>query len=258
MNITFLSDGRHAERPYLVIQPLLETKQCLQKEAEELRHLIDQNKVVAAPSKDNLFQGDISDTEESGESDTEDPSNLAEELRLQMQCLKQLSPILERNLVKASRIRLDATDPSEILCFSVSGPAQSYVSSVREKFKEAEDQLLKRLGEANWQRHVTVRELMARHPDNSVASPLSYWPLSIAQTKFRPYSAFHDSGIGSSMPTQTSYAPSHSSFRSSIADGGREALRVPPTPIEVLEGRPFQCFICKRSLSNIKNRVDWK
>ncbi|KAL8712536.1 MAG: hypothetical protein Q9225_006934, partial [Loekoesia sp. 1 TL-2023] len=242
----------------IVTHPFLETKPCLQKEAEELRHLVDQNKIVAALSKDKLFQRDESDTGETDESDIEDSSNLVEELRLQTQFLKQLSPILERNLVKASRMRPDATDPSEILRFSVSGPAQSYVSSIWEKFKEAEDQLLKRLGEANWQRHVTVRELMARHPNDSVAPPSSDWPLSIAQTKFRPYSAFHDSGIGSSMPTQTSYAPSHSSFRSSNAEGGQEALRVPPTPIEVSEGKPFQCFICKRSLSNIKNRVDWK
>lgn len=82
--------------------------------------------------------------------------------------------------------------------------------------------------------------------------------LAIAKSVFRPHSAFHDSGIGTSNPAQTQYTPSHTSFQSSNTEGEHKSLRVPATPLEVHDGIPFECFICKSFLTNIKTRVDWK
>lgn len=81
------------------------------------------------------------------------------------------------------------------------------------------------------------------------------------KSSFIPVSLFQDSGLGSSLPAQTSYAAtaaSHSSFVSSNAEGESGHLRVPPTPKGVFEGIPFVCEICSHELSEIKNRVDWK
>jgi hypothetical protein len=60
------------------------------------------------------------------------------------------------------------------------------------------------------------------------------------------------------MPSASSYAPSASSFVSKVGDDDSEYFRVPRTPTEVFEGKPFKCFICGRFLVQIKNRVDWK
>src|SRR5277367_4278797 len=83
----------------------------------------------------------------------------------------------------------------------------------------------------------------------------------IPKSTFRPVSLFHDSGLGTSMPSRSQYAASnasHTSFLSIETDAAKGRLRVPITPVEVGEGIAFTCFICAQRLSGIRNRVDWK
>ena len=237
-------------------------KTSLQKNVQELKYLVEQTKVItsirshAAAPNGSDWAGEA-DTDEDDSSDDDDTTNIAEELRLQTQRLTQLGPVLEQNLVSARKVRTQASPP-ESVSFSVSGPAKIYVSLVREKYKQAQDQLVERLGEANWQRHISVRKPMEASGDVAEEPPAPVGELAVARSIFRPYSAFHDSGIGSSIPAQIEYAPSHTSFQSSKTEGEGDSIRVPATPAEVNEGKPFQCFLCKCLLSNIKNRVDWK
>lgn len=229
----------------------------LQKSIHELKSLVEQTKNITstrdhARKLDDSDWADESDTDEGNPSDDEDTTNTVDELRLQTQWLTQLGPILEQNLVSAQKPCIQASIPAPVP-FSVSGPAKVYVSLVREKYKLAQDQLVERLGEANWQRHISVR--------NSMEAEVTTAPVgssAVALSIFRPYSTFHDSALGPSIQGQTEYAPSHTSFQSSHTEGERESIRVPATPVEVTNGKPFQCFLCKSILSNIKNRVDWK
>ena len=231
----------------------------LQKSIYELKFLAEQTKDItstrdhAAPLN-NSDWADESDTDEEDSSDDDDTTNIVDELRLQTQWLTQLGPILEQNLISAQKPRIQAPLPATVP-FSVSGPAEVYVSLVREKYKLAQDKLVERLGEANWQRHISVRKSMEASA-NVVEEPVE--SSAVAQSVFRPYSTFHDSALGPSIPEQTEYAPSHTSFQSSNTEGEREYIRVPATPVEVTDGKPFRCFLCKCILSNIKNRVDWK
>jgi len=71
------------------------------------------------------------------------------------------------------------------------------------------------------------------------------------QSAFAPVSKFHDSGLGTSMA-------SHSSFVSTEAESSLGRLRVPPTPDAVGNGLSFDCFVCGQRQAKIKNRVDWK
>lgn len=176
--------------------------------------------------------------------------DLCEDISFSIACLVELRTSLEQNLVRAEKNRTQAARPSPV-SFCLSDPAKIYVSLVREKFKQAPDQLVERLGEANWQRHVGVRKRMENNNDSEEG-------LESAYSVFRPYSVFHDSGIGTSVPAQTSYAPSHTSFLSSNTEEGQNSLRVPPTPKEVGTGKPFKCDFCGKSLASIKNRVEWK
>jgi hypothetical protein len=134
--------------------------------------------------------------------------------------------------------------------FEVSGSAMIYVRNILDKFPNANFKLAQRLGEANWQRHLKIRS----------SNQISKVELEVAGVKsvFRDSSVFPDSGLGSSMPSTSCYAPSASSFLSKVGHDDSEYFRVPRAPTEVFEGKPFKCFICGRLLTHIKNRVDWK
>lgn len=225
------------------------------KQIKELESLIQAGEHMLSGNQDETAQsGDGSDEEyESGsegvsESDSYDT---LDEIGFTTSCLIELGPSLAMNL-KHAEDALDSHANLKDVPFSISGPAMVYVRLIRDKFKQAHNKLVERLGEANWQRHTTIRERL-ENPELFLEEKSG-----IASSVFRPYSDFHDSGIGTSVPAQTEYAQSHTSFQSSNTEGEQLSLRVPKEPPEVSEGKAFECFLCRRIISNIKNRVDWK
>lgn len=83
---------------------------------------------------------------------------------------------------------------------------------------------------------------------------------TVAGSIFQP-TLFHDSGLGTTIASQSQYAQteaSHTSFVSSLAEQEKGRLRVPPTPLEVGTGEPFQCHLCGMLQTKIKNRIHWK
>ena len=202
-------------------------------------------------NKDGISQNGHDSDEEydsGGEGSSDSGSyDIFEDISFTATCLMEFGPSLEQNLRHAESARVQHSYPTKST-FSVSGPAATYVSLVREKFQKAHYKLVERLGEANWQRHKNVREKI----ENTELFP------EVSCSVFRPYSDFHDSGIGTSVPAQTEYATSHASFQSSNPDGEQVSLRVPREPPEVGIGKPFQCFLCRCIISNVKCRVHWK
>ena len=175
-----------------------------------------------------------------------------------------LGPTVQQNHLYAQRTRVEDSFPP-IVPFHLSDPAKVYASLVREKYKYAQDQLVDRLGERNWQRHRAIRENIENmNSHNKEEATLQEEVDPAAQgvegpySVFRPYSAFHDSGLGTSVPAQTHYAQSHNSFQSSNSESSQGSIRVPPTPAEVGTGKAFQCPICSSTLANMRNRIEWK
>lgn len=224
-------------------------------QAQELSKLVEQSRVVISSHNredEDASSDDSSDTSVGTLSDHDEENNFTQELRSQIDYLVQLGPTLRQNVLYARKSRIKASFPA-VVPFHLSGPAWKYVSLVREKFKNAEDQLVNRLGEANWQRHIRVRRQMEAiqgrtSDDNEPANSRDD-----LYSAFRPYSAFHDSGLGTSIPED---ALSHTSFLSSNPEGG--SLRVPAAPEEVGAGKPFQCPFCGDTLRHITNRIGWK
>ena len=211
--------------------------------------------------KDEIPQNDH-ESDEEYDSEIEGLSNgggydIIEDIGFTISCLVELGPSLLQNLQYAGKARNHQSYLTGIP-FSVSGPAHSYVSSIREKFKSADYKLVERLGEANWQRHTNIRRNMENTEQSSEERTEVAVERGIACSIFRPYSDFHDSGIGTSVPAQSDYAQSHTSFQSSNPEGEQKSLRVPREPPEVAAGEPFQCFLCRCIISNVRNRVDWK
>ena len=223
---------------------------------QDLRILTEQAKSIIFRNVDQASSEGSEDEGEYGMSKDEVPygdNNIAAELQFHIGCLVDLGSTLEKSLLctETGRVRSSQSAP---LPFHVSDAASAYISIIRDKFKDAEAQLIERLGEANWQRHVNVRLGMA----NVISDVKKEYIREDPCSTFKPYSAFYDSDIGTSVPTQTQYAPSRTSFISSVSEKEEGRLRVPREPVEVGAGRPFQCYLCGEILSSIRSRVDWK
>ena len=225
----------------------------IEQKTQELRSMLKQTRLILSSTRDELSEHpEHSDDEELDRNDEQlhaHPSNMYEDIEFEIGCLTELRPSLQQNLISINNPTVQALHLPSVP-FYVSGPAESYVSIVRDKYQQAENQLVERLGEANWQRHVRIRKRMA-----SLDAPLEEEDVS---SVIHPSSVFRDSALGSSVPAQTQYALSHASFNSSIAEGEKKSLSVPSWPAEAIAGKPFQCFICGLTLSNIKNRNAWK
>lgn len=179
--------------------------------------------------------------------------DIVRDLQFHIACLVDLGSTLEKSLLCRKTARARSVQVAAVPIHAYDA-ARVYISLVRDKFKDADAQLVERLGEANWQRHVNVRLQMEDLSKDVEGKYIREDPGST----FRPYLAFHDSDIGPSIPAQTQYATSHTSFISSIPEREEGRLRVPREPLEVSTGKPFQCYICGEILSSIRNRVDWK
>ncbi|KAL6720942.1 hypothetical protein ACLMJK_000042 [Lecanora helva] len=234
-------------------------------QTQDLEHLVELSRLITSSDPDNNEDCNSCGSSDSGEeSDDEGNGDLVHVLRFQIRRLVELGPTLQQNLMYAQKPQLENQYPP-IVPFHLSTPARWYTSLIREKYKDAEDQLIDRLGEANWQRHKGVRESMEKssnHKDNDEESPegLNIETKTIAESfsAFRPDSAFHDSGIGTSVPAQTAYAPSHTSFQSSCSERDPKAVRVPPMPKEAITGSTFRCPFCAGTPVHVRNRVEWK
>lgn len=232
----------------------------------ELRKLVDQIKSITNIESDNethedhIFRIDDDDTDNDSSSDSDDPHDTLEDLQFSTRRLIELGPALHQNIYYVKKARLKFSR-SPGVPFSVLEPAWIYVSHVREKFNRAQTRLVERLGQANWQRHRDVRQRMEAiaNPNKTHDDEQEHEQGDgITCSVFYPSVAFHDSGIGTSVPAQTFYAQSHTSFQSNDTEREQGSLRVPATPTEVSERKAFQCFLCGQMLSKIKSRIDWK
>ncbi|KAL9116889.1 MAG: hypothetical protein Q9187_006582, partial [Circinaria calcarea] len=185
---------------------------------------------------------------ESDEESEDDVADIPTDISFRTGCLQELTPLIKSCIVRAEKPKSPAAANAT---FTVSGPAYYYVQNVREKYEKAPVQLVERLGEANWQRHMRLRQL-ANGCESSQADTLS---------AVQPQSNFHDSGIGTMETGSINYTPSaksHSSFMSSNAIENVTGLRVPPAPVEVKNGEPFFCNFCGLMQYKINNLIAWK
>ena len=207
-------------------------------------------------SEDEEDDEEDEEEEEDGssqEGSSDEGLDIAEDLRFHIACLVVLGSTLEKSHLCAEK-SLERSSQVASVPFHVSDAAKVYISLIRDKFSEAEASLVERLGEANWRRHVNVRLRMEYISNGVEQEDTREHPCST----FKPYSAFHDSGIGTSVPTETQYALSHKSSNSSDTEREEGRLRVPREPVELGTGKPFQCYLCGDILSSIRNGVDWK
>ncbi|KAG8531241.1 uncharacterized protein KY384_004599 [Bacidia gigantensis] len=179
----------------------------------------------------NAGKAEISDSDSVDfDDDLEDAIEL---IGFRTTCLLELSPILEQLIEarkKAERSEIDSELPI------THGYAFHYSRALRDRFPEASQTLLDRLGQANEQRHRILRERHAKYQSQSehIASLLSKTVAS--------QSAFHDSGIGTTESANSVYPRSNTSLSSFASSKTQETagLRVPPAPKEVIGRKAFK------------------
>ncbi|KAK5105320.1 hypothetical protein LTS08_001597 [Lithohypha guttulata] len=180
----------------------------------------------AESSSDNESDGESLRSTPSEADPGDDVEVLGENVALLMDLLPSIADVSN---IKEANSNLEV---SSRIAFEVSAPAQSWISQIADNYKNAPNDVVKRLGEANWQRFCRLR----MREDEGLAKQLEK-----AKSVFCP--SWHDSGIGSSLqPTEVAHSTaSHSSFASSMAVDTHHYNRVPPEPPEVALGKPFMC-----------------
>ena len=224
--------------------------------SRDLTIMIDQTESLIRPTREDEPTGESSSDSDSGSDEDNVPQvnevnegeDLVRIIQIQTSHLIRVGPTIQKVLACAEKTESQYFFPP-VAPFRISGPAHYYVSLIQERFPQAQDSLVARLGEANWQRHNHVRQGLLHKQVDYVEN---------ATSVFRPYSTFHDSGLGTSKPEQSEDAASHTSFLSSNSEAKRGVLRVPQAPEQVTKGESFPCPICGQTQRKIRNRLDWK
>ncbi|ERF69342.1 hypothetical protein EPUS_09507 [Endocarpon pusillum Z07020] len=201
-----------------------------------------------------------SDSDSASETDDDESQDTVvadiRSLQVYSKLLMDLCPTLEQAFNTRQHGAGEKEPASSFKSFEVTESALPWVSQVYEKFRTADNGLLKRLGEANWQRCVRIRALKS---DSATAQESFEEPKTI----FKPSTVhtFRDSALGASTPAQSEVAgsvASHTSFMSSVEGEGGNHHAVPRTPQQISRNEPFTCPYCGTLLKTLRNRIDWK
>ena len=205
--------------------------------------------------------------------------DVVEDLKTCSESLIDLTPSLE---YPANDV-VPVEDTSAILAndlVNVAEPARSFVVIIKDRYPSTENDLVKRLGEANWERRERLRKKFASASVMDTASSSGEENSTTCGTvadRSRLQSSIDLSRTYQSTTTRSTFsensifdhngttfqafvrAESVTSFASSMADGGESSQRrVPSLPEGHEIGSPFQCQICGDTLRNIRNSADWK
>ncbi|KAL4923510.1 uncharacterized protein BDV17DRAFT_296292 [Aspergillus undulatus] len=204
---------------------------------ESSQELLDELGVLL--EKAAIMLSDEEESSPSSESSSDDELSPPEEreknrhgrLHCYIGCMMDLAPVLNKHV---SHLQFKAEKPVSPFgtAFRLSGSAQPFAMRIRDRFIDASTALVEWLAEANLERSIRIREEQAEDVPKEDSE-------KDVVTIFKPYSIFHDSGLGTSVPTQSHYAAtlaSHLSFLSTTDDESQGRPRVPPIPHEAAIG----------------------
>ena len=184
---------------------------------------------------------------------------LTRSVQAYVECLMDLLPSIESMLCHIESF----TDSSN---FEVSAGAHIYVQQVRDQFPRAENRLIERLGEANWQRYMILHQAAGQaskeegHFDKSDAGDAPVLKRPSIKSLFAPVSLFCKPHPDNSRRSQSSYADTVASDSPPdvYLDKSEDLdIRVLHLPVEANGGSQFTCHICQHKLLDTKNNMDW-
>lgn len=194
-----------------------------------------------------VTEGDSESSSDSGFSDSSSYSvkDVLEDLKVDTTCLQDLEPLLCSPIIR--------TDPEPTALLDTTrmtwSPHQPYSDKVSARFPMAADDLVIKLGKANYERYLRCHKQKAANETRDTPPDQAILTFPASES-----SKFHDSGIGSSLLTATTaYAETVMSY--GMGEGRR--VRVPPLPAGAKEGLPFACLACGNWVKITTNSA-WK
>ncbi|KAI1378392.1 hypothetical protein F4677DRAFT_393928 [Hypoxylon crocopeplum] len=128
-------------------------------------------------------------------------------------------------------------------------PVQYFTNRVLAKFPKCDSNLAVALGNANWDsvRRLQTRREAASNPEHNAKNEVH------KQVPADKAAASQDSGLGTSLSTTSSYAPTIFSYH---GDGGTRT-KIPPLPSNIKKGQLFPCIACGEQIVKRDMRI-WK
>lgn len=246
----------------------------------------------AAPSNLDAEYDSDSDSDESSTSD-ENLGDIIDDLSAYMESLVDLSPSLENPAIDSVIIEDFGLTLVDVLA-GVSEPARPFVLIIKDRFPSLDIGLVRKLGEANWNRHKRLRDKLATAPEmdmnsltdddassagdtvvdqthqsahggtlaSTVRSSMSVpstFPSTTTGSGFSEPSIFDSQSISAPRAGRPySFAESITSFATSRGDGLDYGQRRVPNMPEHEFHSPFQCNVCGDVKTRIRHRADWK
>jgi hypothetical protein len=188
-----------------------------------------------------MHSTNVEDSDSDSESDSSSASgeyrieDTIEDLKTDIQCLVDLGPRFKEPIRDRALIE-EVALPSQAAIWD---PAEYLASRIRHRYPNSDAGFAGILGQTNWDR---AQELYALKEANTrkVQRPAAKPELEPGLPRSVVASDFHDSGLGTSVATPSSYAETVLSYHGT--NGG--AVKIPQIPSEGLMGKPFPCDIC--------------
>ncbi|KAH7324243.1 hypothetical protein B0I35DRAFT_475505 [Stachybotrys elegans] len=213
---------------------------------------------IAAQVKEINHQDSSQASDSDGDSDVSsddgggDLIDISEDIKTDTQCLLELVSRFQEPTVgitaKESAVKLETLGSWN--------PAQIFIDRLLQRYPQCEASLAAHLGNASWSQFLHCRQTRTQ---NIEWQKLEESPL-ICDAISKPASTmFHDSGLGTSVPTEpllpapSDYAETEASYHGGV--GG--SVRLPPLPNDARKGIPFECIGCGAMIS-IKTKRAWK
>ncbi|KAL7621498.1 hypothetical protein AAE478_008822 [Parahypoxylon ruwenzoriense] len=179
---------------------------------------------------------------------------IAEDLKTDAQCLLDLGSRFDERVVRPVSTE-KAVDPSQI---STWDPSRNFIDRIRWRYPQCDADLTKRLGKANWARVLKFQEtknLNSRKRQSPESKSAADVATNTGSSKVAS-TTFHDSGLGSSVPSGLAVSQ-YAETVVSYYGGQGDSVRIPPLPEEAKKGSPFLCVCCDRIVTMTKKSA-WK
>lgn len=214
--------------------------------------------------------------------------DIIEDFKTFMESLIDISPSLEHPAT--DHLLVEDHTSSHLDEFStVSVTARPFVLMIRDRYPSLDASIVKRLGEANWQRRERLRLKLASAPEigaqssasedertsirgtivpdqqtiistdpSNMSHAITFQSVTI-ESQFSDPSIFDNMSVSVRAARRFRPPESVTSFTTSVAEGlDQGQRRVPGLPADHVYGTPLTCKICGDLLTGIQHRADWK
>jgi hypothetical protein len=221
---------------------------------------------------DHEHDGNASD-KSGGDSDSESESvisdtrvrldKILEGLQTDTRCLLDLDLLIKFAVPDSSGHQIDHEPPNSKVITRDWTPHSVFSDRVSRRFPDADTSLVERLAKANLDRFLRAKlereinrlasEEARRAAEAAIVAEIG-GELAPVPAASEGGTKYHDSGLGTSIATPSSYAETVMSYRQ---DESSCSVSIPPLPEGAREGEPFECVACARMLTITNNSV-WK